>query len=195
MTELGHGSNVRSIQTTAHYDIKTEEFILNTPSDLAMKFWIGGASQTATMATVFAQLYIGDKCEGPHVFLVPLRDKRTFDVLPGLIIGDCGKKNGQDGIDNGFIIFNNFRIPRENLLNRFSNVTRDGKFETSIPNIDKRFAVQLGSLSQGRLMIIGSSPRILGYATKIALRFAAMRRLFGKPDDKDEVPLIEYPLH
>ena len=141
MTELGHGSNVRSIQTTAHYDIKAEEFILNTPSDLAMKFWIGGASQTATMATVFAQLYIGDKCEGPHVFLVPLRDKRTFDVLPGLIIGDCGKKNGQDGIDNGFIIFNNFRIPRENLLNRFSNVTRDGKFETSIPNIDKRFAV------------------------------------------------------
>jgi acyl-CoA oxidase len=44
LTELGHGSNVRSIQTTAHYDPKREEFILNTPSDLAMKFWIGGAS-------------------------------------------------------------------------------------------------------------------------------------------------------
>ena len=75
--------------------------------------------------------------------------------MPGLIIGDCGKKNGHDGIDNGFIIFNNYRIPRENLLNRFSNVTRDGKFETTISNIDKRFAVQLGSLSQGRLLIIG----------------------------------------
>lgn len=54
---------------------------------------------------------------------------------------------GQDGIDNGFILFNNFRIPRENLLNRFSNVTKEGKFETSIPNIDKRFGVSLGSLS------------------------------------------------
>lgn len=33
------------------------------------------------------------------------------------------------------------------MLNRFSNVTKDGKFEAIIPDIDKRFAVQLGSLS------------------------------------------------
>lgn len=147
MTELGHGSNVRSILTTAHYDPKTEEFIINTPTDMAMKFWIGGASKTATMACVFAQLYIEGRCEGPHVFLVPLRDKRSFEPLSGIVIGDCGKKMGQDGIDNGFIIFNNVRVPRENMLNRFSNVTKEGKFETSIPNIDKRFAVSLGSLS------------------------------------------------
>ena len=54
LTELGHGSNVRSIQTTAHYDVKTEEFVINTPEDMAMKFWIGGAAKTATMAVVFA---------------------------------------------------------------------------------------------------------------------------------------------
>lgn len=112
-----------------------------------MKFWIGGAAKTATISVVFAQLFIEGECQGPHVFVVPLRDKRTFDPLPGIILGDCGKKNGQDGIDNGFIIFNNLRIPRESLLNRFSNVTKEGKFETSIPNIDKRFAVSLGSLS------------------------------------------------
>ena len=54
MTELGHGSNARGIQTTAHYDKKTKEFIINTPNDLAMKFWIGGASKTANMCSVFA---------------------------------------------------------------------------------------------------------------------------------------------
>ena len=81
------------------------------------------------------------------MFLVPLRDRRTHDILPGIIIGDCGKKIAQDGIDNGFIIFKEFRIPRENLLNRFSTVTKDGKFETTIANPEKRFAVQLGSLS------------------------------------------------
>lgn len=80
--------------TTAHYDKTREEFIINTPTDLAMKFWIGGASKSATIAVVFAQLYIEGRCEGPHVFLVPLRDKRIFDVLPGIIIGDCGRKNG-----------------------------------------------------------------------------------------------------
>lgn len=41
LTELGHGSNVRSILTTATYDNSTNEFIINTPNDLALKWWIG----------------------------------------------------------------------------------------------------------------------------------------------------------
>lgn len=96
LTELSHGSNVRGIGTTATYDIETDEFIINTPNDLAMKFWIGGAAKTATMSCVFANLEINGKNEGPHVFLVPLRDKKTHRVLPGITIGDCGKKNGQE---------------------------------------------------------------------------------------------------
>lgn len=136
LTELSHGSNVRGIQTTAVYDQETDEFIINTPNDLAMKFWIGGASKTASISAVFANLIINGKNEGPHVFIIPLRNKHTYDVLPGIIIGDCGKKIGQEQIDNGFIIFNNVRVPRENMLNRISNVTREGKFETSIPSPD-----------------------------------------------------------
>jgi acyl-CoA oxidase len=186
---------VRGIQTTATYDQLTDEFIINTPDDTAMKFWIGGAAKSATVSAVFANLIINGKNEGPHVFIVPLRDKKTYNVLPGIIIGDCGKKLGQESIDNGFILFNNFRIPRENMLNKMSNVTREGKFETSIPSPDQRLALILGGISQGRLLIIGFSPRIIGYGLKIALRFAAMRRQFGKPGDKEEISLIEYPLH
>jgi acyl-CoA oxidase len=48
--------------------------------------------------------------------------------LPGVTIGDCGKKNGLNGVDNGFIIFKNVRIPRENLLDRFSHVSEEGEF-------------------------------------------------------------------
>ena len=44
LTELGHGSNVKGIQTTAHYDPKTKEFAINTPVELATKIWIGGAA-------------------------------------------------------------------------------------------------------------------------------------------------------
>ena len=43
LTELGHGSNARGIETTATYVPETKEFIINTPSDLAQKYWIGGA--------------------------------------------------------------------------------------------------------------------------------------------------------
>ena len=62
------------------------------------------------------------------------------------------------------------------MLDRMSQVTKDGKFETTVPSADKRLALILGGISQGRLLIIGFAPRVMGYGLKIALRFAAMRR-------------------
>lgn len=56
LTELGHGSNVRSILTTATYDAAKKEFIFNSPCKEAMKFWIGGAAKTANTGVVWAQL-------------------------------------------------------------------------------------------------------------------------------------------
>jgi acyl-CoA oxidase len=76
--------------------------------------------------------------------------------LSGVNLGDCGKKEGLDGIDNGFIIFNNFRIPRENMLNRFSNVTPDGKFQSEIQSDDLRFGLSLGALSTGRILLVSA---------------------------------------
>jgi acyl-CoA oxidase len=94
LTELTHGSNARSIETTATYDKKNKEFIIHTPHEGAMKYWIGGAAKTSNMSCIFAQLYIDDKCYGPHAFIVPLRNRNTHMPLPGVILGDCGKKIG-----------------------------------------------------------------------------------------------------
>jgi acyl-CoA oxidase len=48
MTELGHGSNVAGLETTATFDELTDEFLVHTPTLTATKWWIGGAAQTAT---------------------------------------------------------------------------------------------------------------------------------------------------
>lgn len=41
-TELGHGTFVRGLETTATYDEKTEEFIMNSPTKTSYKWWPGG---------------------------------------------------------------------------------------------------------------------------------------------------------
>jgi acyl-CoA oxidase len=87
-----------------------------------MKFWIGAASNIANMSVVLAQLYIDGKCYGVHSYIVPLRDPNTYESYPGVLIGDCGPKAGMNGLDNGFVIFDNYRIPKDNQLNRLSGV-------------------------------------------------------------------------
>src|SRR5690606_37871033 len=75
MTETGHGSNVRGIETTATYDHASRSFTIHTPHEQAQKEFIGNAACHGQMATVFAKLMIDGKDYGVTAFLVPLRDK------------------------------------------------------------------------------------------------------------------------
>ena len=56
----------------------------------------------AQLCTVFAQLTVGGKWEGPHVFAVRIRDD-AGRVTPGVRIKDNGHKAGLNGVDNGQI--------------------------------------------------------------------------------------------
>jgi acyl-CoA oxidase len=90
-TELGHGSNVRGLMTTAEYDAATQEFVINTPTLRAMKWWPGGLGLTATHAALYAQLITKGVNHGFHVFLLQLRDER-HEPLPGIELGEVGPK-------------------------------------------------------------------------------------------------------
>ena len=70
MTEMGHGSNLQGILTTAHYNHDRRSFIIHTAHELGTKFWIGNLARTANYGVVFANLIINKQSEGIHVFLV-----------------------------------------------------------------------------------------------------------------------------
>lgn len=73
-TELAHGSDIQNLMTTATYDAEKEEFIIDSPSTGAIKWWIGDLGTYANHAIIFAQLIIKGKNLGLHTFLVPIRD-------------------------------------------------------------------------------------------------------------------------
>ena len=67
-TELGHGSNVRGLRTTATFDPETDEWVLETPTLTSMKFWPSNLGRSATHCTLYAQLITRGKAHGVHVF-------------------------------------------------------------------------------------------------------------------------------
>ncbi|KAG2385645.1 hypothetical protein C9374_003460 [Naegleria lovaniensis] len=193
MTEKGHGSNVRGIETTATYDPKTQEFIVNTPNPKAMKTWIGGG-QFCHYSVVFAQLILNGERKGVHVFLVPMRDRNTQKLLPGVYVEDVEYKLGLNGIDNYSFGFNNVRIPRTNLLNRFSDVAPDGKYICKFKTESQHFGATVGELSGGRVVIAGLGSACIKSCLAIAVRYGFARKQFGPPG-KGEISIMEYPSH
>ncbi len=193
MTELGHGSNVRDLKTTATYDLSAKEFVVQTPTEHDHKEWIGNAAKHGRMATVFAQLVIGEQSYGVHAFLVPLRDDQGIP-MPGIRIADSGHKLGLNGIDNGRIWFDDVRIPRDNLLARFAQVSADGTYSSPIPSSSRRFFTMLGTLVGGRIAVASGGLSAAKSALTIAVRYGAKRRQFG-PSDRPEVPILDYLSH
>ncbi|KAF9281751.1 fatty-acyl coenzyme A oxidase [Mortierella alpina] len=191
MTELGHGSNVAGLETTATFDEASDQFIIHTPTITATKWWIGGAAHTATHTVVFAQLIVRGKRYGTKSFVVQLRDTHTYKLMPGINIGDIGKKMGRDGIDNGWIQFTNVRIPRTNMLMKHTKVSRAG--EVREPPLAQ---LTYGALIQGRVTMVTDSGNILKKAVTIAGRYAAVRRQFSSsPHEIQETKLIDYAIH
>ena len=193
MTETGHGSNVRGLETTITYLPGEDAFEVHTRHWGAGKEYIGNALD-ARMASVFGQLVVGNESQGVHAIVVPIRSE-DGELLPGITVEDSGYKMGLNGVDNGRIWFERVRVPRHHLLDRFGGVSEDGTYYSSIENPDKRFFTMLGTLVGGRVCVprAGLSAAKAGLA--IATNYALRRRQFSTGPMLPETLLLDYPSH
>jgi acyl-CoA oxidase len=193
MTETGHGSNVKGIETTATYRHSDKTFVIHTPWEQARKEYIGNAALHGQKATVFAKIIVEGKDYGVGAFVVPLRDKGG-KTMPGITIKDCGRKMGLNGIDNGVIYFNNVVIPKDDMLDRYAGVSEDGKFTSPISSDNRRFFTMLGTLVGGRIGIPRSGNAASKAGLTVAIRYGDQRKQFG-PEGAPEVPILNYRTH
>jgi acyl-CoA oxidase len=194
MTETGHGSDVQSLATTASYDEVAQQFVINTPDDSARKDYIGNAARDGRLAVVFAQLITRGESHGVHALLVPIRDENG-QPSPGVRIEDCGRKGGLNGVDNGRLWFDQVRVPREALLDRYGHVASDGTYTSPIENESRRFFTMLGALVRGRVSIGAAAGSATKLALAIAVRYGEVRRQFRAPGAEDEITVLDYLAH
>ncbi|CAH0604988.1 unnamed protein product [Chrysodeixis includens] len=192
LTELSHGSNAKGMRTTATYIPEKRQFVMHSPDFEAAKFWVGSLGKCATHAIVYAMLVSKGKNHGLHTFVVPIRDPTTLKPYPGVIVGDIGEKIGLNGVDNGFVMFNNYHLPKEAALDKLGGVDDNGDYKTPFRDPSKRFGAALGILSGGRVHITAISTYYLQKAIVIAIRYSAVRKQFGPENATEETPVLEY---
>nr|XP_022336079.1 peroxisomal acyl-coenzyme A oxidase 1-like isoform X1 [Crassostrea virginica]XP_022336087.1 peroxisomal acyl-coenzyme A oxidase 1-like isoform X1 [Crassostrea virginica] len=186
-TEMGHGTFIRGLETTATYVPTNQEFVLNSPTITSMKYWPGGLGKTSNCCLVMAQLITQGEKRGIHLFFVQIRDIETHQPMPGVESGDIGTKFGFGSNDNGYLKLTNARIPRENMLMRYSKVLEDG---TYVPPKNQR--IGYGTMVFVRAHIVTNSARGLAKACVIAIRYSAVRRQTEVSPGGMEAQILDY---
>ncbi|TNV81297.1 hypothetical protein FGO68_gene5783 [Halteria grandinella] len=192
LTELGYGNNAVKMETTFVYDEATKEFIVNTPTTKSQKYWITNSVNHANYALVFGQTIVKGKNEGVNAVLVRIRDDK-MDAMPGVRIVDMGIKMGLNGVDNGALFFKDVRVPREYLMNRYSDVSEGGVFKSETQNIPSRFFKVTERLLSGRLCIASLCMGATRACLYIGIKYA-MQRLGVGASGLSDTPIYDYQL-
>lgn len=152
LTEPEAGSDAASLRTTAvrdgnHYVLNgTKRFITNAPE--------------AGVFTVMARTDpAGKGADAISAFVVEAG-------TPGLSLGKTDRKMGQKGAHTCDVIFDNCRVPAENLIGEREGVG----FKTAMKTLDK-----------GRLHIAAVATGAAQRMLSDAVRYALERKQFGKP--------------
>lgn len=162
LTEANAGSDALGMTTRA--ELVGDEWVLN-----GRKIFITNA-EAADIYIVFART--ADKELGAKAFSAFIVEKGT----PGFSFGKHEKKMGLRGTQNCDLIFEDCRIPKENLLGQ----------------LGQGFKIAMQTLDGGRIGIAAQSIGLAQGAMEKALEYAKNRVQFGKPLVKQQVIAFKF---
>jgi acyl-CoA oxidase len=117
---------------------------------------------------------------------VPIRDPKTLLTLKGIEAGDIGPKHGFSIKDNGYAIFNNFRIPRRSMLMKYHTVSKEGVY--SLQGNEK---ISYATMLLTRAGIITTMYKSAVKMVTIATRYSIARTQF-KDKNGQEISVLNY---
>lgn len=158
LSEPGNGSDAGAASTTATLSGDGQEWVLN-----GTKAWITN-SWEADASVVFATTDSSMKHKGISAFLVPM-------PTDGLSLGKKEDKLGIRATSTAYLIFEDCKIPKENLLGELG----DG------------FKIAMRTLDAGRIGVAAQALGIGQAAFDCAIEYANERKAFGKPIAKQQL--------
>lgn len=150
LTEANAGSDASGVQTTAKLD--GNEYVLN-----GTKQWITNGGE----ADIYTVIAITDRSKGPRGASAFIVEKGT----PGFTFGKKENKMGIRASSTTELIFNNCRIPKENII------AKEGM----------GFIVAMKTLDSSRTGVGAQGVGVAQGAIDEAIKFAKQRIQFGQP--------------
>ena len=187
-TEFGHGSDVSMLETIADFDEASDSFVINSPTITSGKYWPGELGKLATHAVFHAQMRIKGESYGVFTFIWQIRSIDSHIPLKGIEVGDIGPKASNQDLDNGYLYFNNFVIPRSSLLSKYVQIDNFGNLSVKG---NPKFAY--ATMMRVRANIIWWCGYNLNRALLIGTRYSIYRKQFKTLDEGTrERKIIDY---
>lgn len=184
-TELGAGVlSGAGVETTAVYCPETQSFSLHSPCPSATKTWISQGVY-AEYAVILASLIMpGGVDKGPHLFFarIQTRDPSSgaLTAVPGVTVTSLPRKTALLGLDNAYIAFEHFQLPRNCLLSRFSGIDAgSGEYRQALPAGNRRMLdLLISRLLTGRVCLSEYTLNFGLHLVKESYAYACQRELW-----------------
>jgi len=152
LTEPNAGTDLQAIRTTAVRD--GDEYVIN-----GTKTWISNGINGSCFALLVKTDPKADpRYKGMSLMIAPKGE--------GFTVGKKFKKLGYNSIDSAELVFDNYRIPAENLI---GGVEGQGFFQAT------------GGLELGRINVAARGVGLAEGSLRLATEYAQLRETMGKP--------------